>query len=168
MGIQLIETINVGSGGATSLEWLNIPQDGSDLMIQMSARGNDTNRNIGMRLYYNNDFTQGNYKFTNLVANGSGEFAGSGSFAPPIQIQGDSSTTNVFSSSSIYITNYAATSRKGLKSESITENNAALATMAILSGQYTPTSPITRIKLVTDAVSFLQHSTASLYKVTAD
>ena len=38
MGMTLIETVEVGAGGASSIQFDSIPQDGIDLVIRMSAR----------------------------------------------------------------------------------------------------------------------------------
>jgi hypothetical protein len=42
MGYQLIEHIEVGSGGAASIEFTGIPQDGVDLVLLASLRTDAT------------------------------------------------------------------------------------------------------------------------------
>tara|TARA_R110000744_G_scaffold3568_1_gene13489 strand:+ start:435 stop:941 length:507 start_codon:yes stop_codon:yes gene_type:complete len=168
MGYQLIETISVGSGGANSLEWLNVPNDGVDLVLLVSARTTESQRSVLMRLQLNNDSTQGNYYYHDLLGNGDNVYAGKGTFQTPVTTQGNTSTSNTFSNTSIYISNYASSTSKRISVDTVTENNATNADTQIVSGSYTTTSAISRIKFYNASETLLEHSTASLYKITAD
>ncbi len=73
--MQLIETIEVGAGGAASIEFTSIPQDGVDLLLMVSAR---TDRNVGADVVgaqFNSDTTAGNYSVKALGGNVSTAFS---------------------------------------------------------------------------------------------
>jgi hypothetical protein len=165
MGMQLIETIEVGSGGAASIEFTGIPQDGVDLVVLMSARGG----NHLTDLSFNAD-TGTNYTYILLQGTGSTASA-NGSTSEAIRFYGiteDSRTANTFSNAEIRIINYTSTTAKSVSIDGVTENNATFAIMAIVAGAYSGTSAITSVKLASNGDVLDQYSTASLYMITAD
>ena len=107
MAMELIETIEVGSGGASSIEFTSIPQDGVDLLLMFSGRDTSTTENAKITL--NSD---GGSNYPTVTLDGNGSSASSSGFTGTRLrgLQGQSSyTSNTFGSVSIYISNYTST-----------------------------------------------------------
>jgi hypothetical protein len=171
MGYQLIETVTVGSGGAASIEFTGIPQDGVDLGLVLSGRANGSEAGSVMRMRINSDGGS-NYTVVRLYGVGSGAYSDEitnnylyrGFYMP-----GTESTANTFGSLEIKISNYTSSTGKSISFDSVTENNASGAYQVIASGLWTGTSGVTSIMIEPNSVNdFVQYSTASLYKITAD
>jgi hypothetical protein len=163
MGYQLIETIEVPSGGAASIEFTGIPQDGVDLVLAFSGRGDTTSQAVKI---------QPNSATTNLL---TVRLYGTGSSVVSLTdtsiyawTEQSSYTANTFSSNEIYFSNYAGATAKSISINGANENNATLAFADISAGSWNDTSAITSIKLLPTSGNLVEHSTASLYKVTAD
>jgi hypothetical protein len=164
MGYQLIETIEVGSGGAASIEFTSIPQDGVSLVVLCSLRV--TNNSGESRIRLNNSTTG----YSAILLYGDGSSAGSYSTSSTYIQLGDtqySATANTFASVQVTIPNYTSSSAKSTSSENVSENNGTLAYQNVVAGSWTGTAAIASLQILGSS-SFVQHSTASLYKVTAD
>ena len=166
MGYQLIETIEVGSGGAASIEFTGIPQDGVDLVVKVSLRGSGAS--IEPSLNFNSD-SGSNYNRIHLRGDGSTASSASASSATSLDLNGfiatSGSTSNTFSNGEILVSNYTSSSNKSVSADGVNENNATTAYAAIVAGSYSTSSPITSLKITKGMV---QYSSASLYKITAD
>jgi hypothetical protein len=154
------------SSSASSVTFSNIPQNYTDLVLKVSARTTTGSFPDG-RLQFNND-TGSNYNWRNAYGTGSGAGSNNGGTTTSIAfgtLVGSSETANTFTSSEIYIPNYAGSTQKSVSSDSVTETNASTAYMAILAGLWTSTSAITSINISTSATAFAQYTTATLYGV---
>lgn len=162
MAYELIETIEVGAGGASSLEFLSIPQDGVDLLLVFSLRNTDTGAADSILLNFNSLTTN----FSNKMLFGTGSSVSSTSGSRDIigGIAGDGATASTFSSVQLYISNYASSAAKSWSAEAVTENNATLVRHSIVAGLWNNTSAITSV-LVSGGYDFVQYSTASLFKI---
>jgi hypothetical protein len=171
MGYQLVETIEVGSGGAASIEFTGIPDDGVDLVVKASFRTDNASLQRFIFTTFNND-TGANYTTVRLYGNGSTTgstitTSGDKIFGP--QATGASATSNTFTSCSIYISNYSSNSSKSLHIDNVTENNAIEAYQSLFSGSWNNTAAISTITLLAQpSANLVQYTTASLYKITAD
>ena len=77
-------------------------------------------------------------------------------------------TPNTFSNGEMYVPNYAGSTQKSASLDSVAENNASTAYMAMQAGLWTGTAAITSIALTPDtstSPSFSQYSTATLYGI---
>ena len=165
MGYQLIETIEVGSGGAASIEFTGIAGTGQDLVVLMSARGGNELTDLS----FNSDLGT-NYTYVNIKGTGSAA-SSQNSSSEAIRFYGiteDSRTANTFSNAEITIGNYTSTTDKSVSIDGVTENSATYAVMAMVAGGYSGTSAITSVKLASNGDVLDQYSTASLYIITAD
>ena len=164
MAYELIETIEVGAGGAASIEFTSIPQDGVDLVVRASLRNTDSNITIYTR--FNGD-TGSNYTRIQLSGNGSSASSSSSSTSRMdlSMVAQSGSTANTFGNSEIYISNYTSATDKSVSNDGVNENNATTAHAGINAGKYTTTSPITSISLLGLGRDFVAGSTASLYKI---
>lgn len=168
MTMQLIETITVGSGGAASIEFTSIPQDGTDLLVLLSVRPNTTN-NGDYALFINNQTTGFNYSQRRLAGNGSSAFTDQQNATDNIayHMQG-ASTTNTFHNASFYFHNYTRSIPKSISIDLVSENNASTSRQEMIASLWNQTAAINTItftrKFSTDG--FTANSTASIYKIT--
>tara|TARA_R110000796_G_scaffold250243_1_gene378989 strand:+ start:460 stop:963 length:504 start_codon:yes stop_codon:yes gene_type:complete len=167
MGYQLIETIEVGAGGAASIEFTGIPQDATSLVCIVSSRSSNDSNYLAIT-FNNDDFVADNY--TRRALRGTGSFAESdSSTSSGLALFGtvpSGATANTFSSNSITVSNYTSSAAKSISVDTVGENNGTLAIQSLTAGQWSVASPITICKLWTSG-NFVQYSTASLYKITA-
>lgn len=161
MTMTLVETIEVGSGGAASITFSGIPSDADDLLILFSARSTSTTQALYMGI--NNEAVDVTGR--RLTGTGSGVSSattGSGFFGYPSL---STDTSNTFGNLSIYIPNYTSAANKSISVDTVSENNATAANQGIFALTWASTDAITQIRLLT-AGNLAQYSTASLYKIT--
>jgi hypothetical protein len=162
MPMTLVSTVTVGSGGAASIEFTNIPQTGKDLLIVHSMRSSDSTVYYEASITLNND-SGDNYSWRKLLGSGSSvssDTASAVSVARASLITGANATSNTFGNSAIYISNYTSSSAKSISGDAVTENNATESYQALYAGRWTGTAAITSVTINRSSV---QHSTASLY-----
>jgi len=168
--LQPIYTQTVGSGGASSITFNNIPQTFTDLKIVVSTRMNNASTLGYTTIRFNGDTASTLYSYTYLDANLGGGPSSSRSSGNPwfLNVPGASSTTNTFSNSEVYIPNYTSSNYKQGILDTTGENNATSgAWLTEYASLYRSTSPITSITLndLFNSASFVQYSTFSLYGV---
>jgi hypothetical protein len=163
---QLIASSIVGSGGVSSINFTSIPSNYTDLCLKMSVRSTRTFGWDAMVLRFNGSTT--GYSDKTVAANGASTFSFSNAFTG-YMFAGDmndaSTTSNMFSNTDIYISNYASSNKKLVSIESVEENNATTAQSDLVSGLWTGTSAITSIALALFAGTFVQYSSAHLYGI---
>jgi hypothetical protein len=163
-----IQTVTVGSGGASSIDFTSIPQTYTDLVIKTSAR--NTSTSTTMYLEFNGS---GGTAYSVRLLYGDGSAAGSTSSSSRANIKNDGGaddsgyTASTFASSEIYIPNYTSSNYKSVSIDGVPENNATTTYMNMVAGLWSSTSAITSIKLTLYTGNFAQYSTATLYGVTA-
>lgn len=163
--MQLVQTITVGAGGANLLEFANIPQSGTDILIVASFRDNRTSAGNDFGLLINTTYST--YRFRTFWADGSnrGTLASSGSQAYGTFLsQPNNFLASTFSNIQAYIPNYTAANAKSIAIDGVTETNSTTAYMSLNANSFDGTAAVTNIKVYTGA-PLLQHSTASLYLI---
>jgi hypothetical protein len=162
----LLETITVGAAGAASVTFNSIPQTGyTDLVVKMSVRDNTGNIGNFLNISLNGSTTG----FTGRYLNGNGASPSSGSGFPRLVIEysGASSTANTFGNGEMYFPNYTSANFKSYSGDSVSENNATTAYANISAGLWSSTAAITSITFTPNTGQLVQHSTFSLYGVSA-
>jgi hypothetical protein len=161
-----IDSVTVGAGGASSIDFTNIPATYTDLVVKLSARYNDAS--VLGRFRFNND-TGSNYSNLRLYGTGSSAASNSDSAQTSSYVFGlnDASnyTANTFSNAEFYIPNYAGSAYKSISIDAVSENNATEAYSNLQAGLWSSTSAITSIKIYQDSGLFVQYTTATLYGV---
>jgi hypothetical protein len=160
--MQLISTVSVGAGGASTINFGSIPQTFTDLLLVTSLRDNNNSVVDYAGLQFNG-ITTG---FTSLGLEGTGNSTSRtsrGTFWLPIN--GDTSTAGQFGNSSLYIFNYTSSTVKVLNVDSTTSTFGLPAITAILANAWSGTAAITSITLYGAGVSFMQNSAVSLYGI---
>lgn len=168
-----IATVTVTGSTAASIEFTSIPATYTDLLIKLSLRSDYTSfSGATQQLYmtFNNSGTS--YSARQLYGDGSSAtsaaLSDSGTVISIINTNSDSSTASTFSSTEIYIPNYAGSNNKSASAESVTENNGTAALAGLTAGLWSNTSAITSIKFVPQTAtgaSWKQYSTATLYGI---
>ncbi len=162
---KTIASVTVGSGGASDIDFTSIPQTYTDLLLvcstRLSASGIEA---LDMR--FNND-TGSNYSYRYIQGTGSGITGGAAtatSFDEAMVTNGNSSTANTFSNSSLYIPSYRSSNYKSFSLDTVEEENATAAYMRLEAGLWNSTAAITSIKIY-GSTSFAQYTTATLYGI---
>ena len=158
---KAIATVTVGSGGAASMDFTNIPATYTDLQLLVSIR-EETSATAVAFIKFNN--TTANRSERYLQGNGSTAVSGTTAVLQFIACQ-PSDTANTFGNASIYIPNYAGSNYKSVSSDSVSENNATGAFSRLVAGLWSNTSAINQITITTDTGDVAQYSTATLYGI---
>lgn len=166
-----ISTVTVGSGGAASIEFNNIPQIYTDLAIKISARTSYSFSNYDqLRLQFNGS-TASNYSARLLYGLGTGSSASvSSGTQASIYYSGYgatvAATSNTFSNLDYYIPNYTSNNAKSISIDFVTEHNGTDAIAGLNTGLWSLTNPITSIKIFSsNNENFAQYSSATLYGI---
>jgi hypothetical protein len=158
-----IQTVTVGSGGASTITFTNIPQNYTDLYILWSVRTDrPSSATDAPWIRFNSSATSPTNR--RVFATGSGIGTNTDSW---MTVNAAESTANIFSNVSIYIPNYSGSTNKSFSIESVLENNATEGYPMLQTGIWSSTAAITSIELnlAITARSFVQNTTATLYGV---
>jgi len=167
-----IATYTVGSGGISSINFINIPQTYTDLKLVISARTNVSNWNDNSIVRFNID--SGN-NYSNRRINGSGTTVESSSNTSQdgfyyLNFNGSTATSNTFCNNEMYIPNYTSNNQKSFSIDRAIEGNSATENLtSLIAGIWTGTAAITSISIAPYyGTSFSQYSTAHLYGIKAE
>lgn len=162
-----IATVTVGSGGTTSIDFLAIPQNYTDLVIKMSVRSTQSAVVEGVGIRFNSDLTSGNYSHRRIYGNGASAVSDTSGY--PVFMDGSTATSNTFTINDIYIPNYNNSTYKSWSADQGHENNATTAYVALTAGVWNNTNAINKITLTSEnGANFVQYSTATLYGIKAE
>lgn len=174
--MDLIERVVVGSGGASSITFSNIPQTYQHLELRIVGRGDLAANRVVVLVRPNND-SGSNYSSHYLLGTGASTLAsGAVSQTSPIYcsvIPCSQYNSNNFGITLLKIFDYSSTAKnKTILSVIGADNNATGATdvdkgfIQVASGLWMNTSAISSLVLVPGA-NFIENTTASLYGVVA-
>lgn len=160
-----IASINVGSGGASSIDFTSIPSTYTDLVVKLSARSASTSGATWhwVKILVNNQSTT--YSYKQLFGNGSSAGTGGGTGALSAYATDSSATSNTFSNSETYFPSYSGSTAKSYSNDAVTENNGTAALTSFFSTLYTGTAAINQLTLSLETGNFAQYSTATLYGI---
>lgn len=163
MTMTLVSTVTVGSGGAADIQFLSIPQTGTDLILQFSGR-----EPLGTTiepLEFNGVST--GYTVRWLTGNGSSASSGNdASSGYGVIVNPPGYTASTFSNTTVYIPNYSGATTKSWSMDGVNENNATTANQYILAGRWNNTAAITSLKIGGGGLTLSEYTVASLYIVT--
>ena len=169
--LQPIYTQTVGSGGASSITFNNIPQTFTDLMVVLSGRTTDTSSsNYVSDCLFRINGNSSNYSETVIRNNSSSPStfrATNYSYGLGLTNTGRLATANTFSNAQMYISNYTSNNFKSYIIECAIESNTANfdSTNYGIAGLWSNTSTITSLVFTDGYGSFAQYSTISLYGI---
>ena len=164
--MQLVETIEVGAGGAASIEFTSIPQDGTDLLVKLSMRG--TNSAVFDQILMRINGSTSTYTIRGLVGDGSSPSSDGTTGLTGMKIGvgvGANATANTFSNTEVYIPNYTGSTNKTILNTSSNDLNGSGGVIRRV-GLWRNTSAITSITITTlNASTFSVGTTATLYGI---
>ena len=157
MAITLISTVTVGAGGATQIEFTNVPQTFTDLLIVTSLRDGSL---------YSDQYVAMNGDVESSIRRLIGSGSAASSNTTSIHLRGDfaAQTANTFGNAQIYIANYTATGAKSVSIDYVNENNATAAEQGLTALKSITTSPITTVGVGYNG-TLQQYSSATLYGI---
>ena len=165
MALQLykIATVEVGSAGASSIDFTSIPQGYTDLKLVISARTTTTGTAANLAFSFNGSTASR----TGIYLGGNGSSASSGSSTEFLiwTLPYNDATSNVFGNTEMYIPNYAGSTNKSISTDGVSENNATDGRVAFTASLWSNTAAINRVTLTPQAGSLMQYSTATLYGI---
>jgi hypothetical protein len=164
MATYTLISSNVLSSSAASVTFSSIPATYTDLVVRVSARGDDTSLLLEMTL---NSATS-TYSNTLLLGNGATASSTRNTGQPYLRagyVNPSGSTASTFSSGEIYIPNYTSTTDKPMSSLGMTENNATTAYIANYANLWQTSSAITSISLQVTGQNFVSGSSFYLYGI---
>ena len=168
---SLIETVTVGAGGASSIDFTAIEAvAGADVSVLISARTDASGIATEYRFQFNGD-TSSVYYTKSVAGDGSGinlRTAGPTSFLENLSLQKNGATANTFGNGELYISNFSSTQDTVASFTAVSENNAGEAYQGVAAFYRDVAEAITSIKIYATAGNFMQYSTASLYKIKYD
>lgn len=158
------------AGGQSAIEFNNISQLYSDLMIVASIRSSASAISSNLFVQFNSASTGHSDRYVGGAGSGT-PFSGVVLTNNNRLFLGDTnantSTTSVFGSHSVYITNYtSASNAKGISIDSVSENNATTAYAELIAGTFTGGAITSMRFTVGDGTPlFMQNSTITLYGI---
>jgi len=158
---------NTLSSAAATVTFSSIPATYTDLLLKISAR-NDAAFYVSSAVIKINAIT-GTYSFTTLVGDGSAPSSGrdSGSYQGFYlsAVNGNTATSNSFSSHEVYIPNYAGSANKVASLDNANETNATAAYRTINASLLGNTAAVTSLTITTNSTNFLTGSSFYLYGI---
>lgn len=161
---ELIQTVNVGSGGQAAIDFTSIPGTYNNLCVKVSLRSAAASVNPGLIIQFNG--SSAGFTGKNLYGTGSALGSYSDTSGEIGVMAGDNATSSTFGNAEIYIPNYAGSTNKSFSVDSVNENNATSASQFIYASLWSNSAAITSITLISGgSVNILQHSNAYLYGI---
>jgi hypothetical protein len=168
---SFLASSTVGSGGASTITFNNIPQNYTDLILKFSIRTGRTGATEdALRIVFNG---VGGTAYTTRILYGSGTgiastVYSSQAYSVNFSVNDNSSTSSVFGNGELYLPNYTVSSNKSFFLDAVMENNGTAATHGLNTGLLLNTTAVSQITLTANSGSnFLQYSTAYLYGIRA-
>jgi len=165
MAMELVETIEVGSGGAASIEFTSIPDTGSHAVIKFAGRYSNL-ASSQIQITINGDTTTSNYTYQLLRGSSttvSSQSSSNTTYGATMNENGD--TANTYSNVELFFSNYASSQIKNWQMDGVRSQNAAAQTIHLVAYKWNNTDPITSIKFASTSGNLAQYSTASLYTI---
>ena len=166
--MKALQTVSVGSGGAASISFTNIPQNYTDLIIKVSGRTAFAGIYDIMNFTINGLTTV----ISTMQIYGTGTTANSDNTTTATNVawlgypQANTATANIFGNLEIYLPNYVGSTYKSISYDAVDENNATASMMYLGAGLWSETKSITSLTLSSaNGSNWLQYSTATLYGV---
>lgn len=160
-----IASVTVGSGGASTIVFSSIPNTYTDLCLKLSVRSNRAASEDGLGITVNS--ASSGYTYRILSGNGTSTSSVATAYEQiwAARLNGNTTTSNTFTSSEFYFPNYTGSASKSYSGDSVTENSAteAFATMSAL--LQSSTSAISSLTIQAINGTLMQYSTANLYGI---
>lgn len=162
---QLIQTITVGAGTASTIDFTSIPQTYTDLKFVLTSR--DTNGGNDLNHYFRvNGLATSIYTRKRTYGNGAGMGTSIETFnvAYHAIVNGAGALANAFTTTEIYFPNYTNSNNKTCNSLSCQEQNITVSYAVFTAHTIATASAITSVTFY-PVSAFAQYSSVSLYGI---
>jgi hypothetical protein len=161
----LIAKQTVGSGGASSVTFSDIPQTYTDLKVVISVRTTNTLYGETIRIKPNGLSTNGSAIIFRGYGSGISSYTYSNALATNNSL-GNGATANTFASIEVYCPNYTSSDYKSFSADSVSENNDTNGRQELTASLWSSTAAITSLVFDNDAsFGFTEFSTFYLYGI---
>lgn len=158
-----LATVTVGAGGSATIDFTNIPQTYTDLVIKYSTRCT-ANAVQNMALTINSSTS--NFTWRSLYGGNSSSYGSSSGSTNLVGIaEGNDYTASTFDSGEIYISNYSSSNYKTISADSTTETNGTTSYLEMFATLWSNSAAITSLSLSSTSGNFSNYSTATLYGI---
>jgi len=134
--LEIISSVTVGAGGASSISFTSISNSYTDLLLVLSGRCSNASFVCNIKWTFNGSSSA--YSGIELYGDGASTGSGNGGSASSyIQLgyaTGNTATSNTFGNTACYIPNYAGSNYKSISIDSVAENNASTQYMDLGAG----------------------------------
>jgi hypothetical protein len=158
-----IQTVTVGSGGASSIEFTSIPQTYTDLIVKVSLRSDRATLSADTVVKFNG--SSASYSSRYILGTGASAISATDTVTYLGQANGSTSTASTFNNAELYIPNYTSSSNKSSITDAVMENNATTGYAFLGANLWSNTAAITSIALTPISGNFVQYSTATLFGI---
>lgn len=159
-----IQTVVIGAGGTSSIDFVNIPQIYTDLVIRLSIRSSESGAYASYGKILFNGSTTG-YSYKDVYGNGTSASSTGGTTTLLMTYQANAGTASTFGNNEIYIPNYSGSNNKSFSIDSVVENNATTGYDTLTAGLWSNTSSINSISISPASGTWLQYSSATMYGI---
>jgi hypothetical protein len=168
-----LASYTVTTNNVTEIDFTNIPQTYTDLVIKVSARDTTTSGLASglLGILFNGDISTSNL-YSAKFLRGSGTAVDSlnnvnQQYLWVAHSPNTSYTSNVFSNVEVYIPNYSGNNLKNFSVDGVTENNASGSYVTLTSAIWNNTSPITSLRIYDygGAYIFAQQTNITIYGI---
>jgi hypothetical protein len=161
---------NVLSTAAASVTFSAIPSTYTDLVVRTSLRSNRSSTDDNLKIIVNNDAGSTSFwSYTRLRGDGSTAASLRTTGYPWMEvfmIDGNTATSNTFSSNELYFPNYSGSQKKQISAFNVQEDNATSAVIAIQAFLRNTTDAISSLQFLPDnGTSWLSGSSFYLYGI---
>jgi hypothetical protein len=161
----LIAKQTVGSGGASSVTFSDIPQTYTDLKVVISVRTTNTLYGETIRIKPNGLSTNGSAIIFRGYGSGISSYTYSNALATNNSL-GNGATANTFASIEVYCPNYTSSDYKSFSADSVSENNDTNGRQELTASLWSSNAEITSLVFDNDAsFGFTEFSTFYLYGI---
>lgn len=160
---ELIQTITVGAGGAANIEFTSIPQTYTDLHLVLSLRASKADK-VSEGLIRINGSTSDLSNRSLIGDNSAAYTAGYVTSRIIGSANGNTATSNTFSSHVVTFPNYTSSANKSFSADAVSEDNGGYTERGIHANLWAQTAAITSLSIYS-SVNWLQYSSASLYGI---
>jgi len=162
----LISSVTVGSGDAANIEFTNIPQTYTDLLVKLSIRQTKPDGYSEIAVKFNSSSAN----FTVIALDGAGtvksSFTTTAAYVGSALGTTSNGGTSSFSNNEIYILNYTSSNYKSYSADSVAERNyASLNDLLLTTGLWSNSAAITSLLFESPSYNIEQYSTAYLYGI---
>jgi hypothetical protein len=162
--MRAIQTVTVGAGGASTIDFTSIPQTYTDLQIVLSIRTSAAA--AGMLVSFNGSTSNLSSRYAFFDG---GSSVGSTTNATQIfnfGVNYSGTTASTFGNATVYIANYTSNAFKAVSIDGGNEDNGSNAYQGFSAGLWSNTAAITSVTITPQSGTLQQFSTATLYGVT--